>query len=256
MPVVGPGTVDPLVGRVREREALTSALSSARAGGGIVVIEGEPGIGKSRLLFELERLADEGGCVVLSARASEFERDLPYAVWSDPIDRHLLELGERRVRLLGLADPGALAVVAPSVDHDPAGPVGDRHRVHRALRDLLERLAAARSVVVCLDDVHWADRASLDALAALVRRPPAGPVLVAVAGREGQLPVGLGRALAAAMAEDRVARILLGPLSSAEAGELIGADATAIFALSGGNPFYLQQLARVRARWRRWWRSW
>jgi DNA-binding NarL/FixJ family response regulator len=246
---VGPGTVDPLVGRACEREALTAALSSAGGGAAIVVIEGEPGIGKSRLLLELERLAGEAGCVALSARASEFERDLPYAVWSDAIDRHLRELGERRVRLLGIADVGALAVVAPALDsHDLGGSVGDRHRVHRALRDLLERLGAVRSLVLCLDDVHWADPASLDALAAIVRRPPAAPVLIALAGREGQLPVALGRALAAALSEGRVARIVLGPLSSAEAGELIGADPTAIFSLSGGNPFYLQQLARVHAR--------
>ena len=243
---MGPGSVDPLVGRAREREALAAALSSARAGGGIVLIEGEPGIGKSRLLLELQRLGSEAGGVVLSARASEFERDLPYAVWSDAIDRHLRELGERRVRLLGLVDPMTLAVVAPSMgSQGPGGPVGDRHRVHRALRDLLERLAAARLVVLCLDDVHWADADSGEALAALVRRPPAARVLIAVAGREGRLPMALGRAMAAAMSEDRVARIVLGPLSSAEAGELIGSDPAAIFTLSGGNPFYLKQLARV-----------
>ncbi len=126
--------------------------------------------------------------------------------------------------------------------------VVDRHRVHRALRDLLSRLAAARALVLCLDDVHWADPASADALAALVRRPPATGVLLVLAAREGQLPVALGRALAAAMSEDRAARIELGPLSSAEAGELLGADPGAIFSLSGGNPFYLQQLARAHVR--------
>ncbi len=57
----------------------------------------------------------------------------------------------------------------------------------------------------------------------------------------------LTRALAAALAEDRAARIELVPLSIAEAGELIGEDPAAIFTLSGGNPFYLEQLARVRA---------
>ena len=250
MPGMGTGIANPLVGRAREREALVEALAGARARpGGVLVVEGEPGIGKSRLLLELERLGAEADSVVLSARASEFELDLPYAVWSDAIDRHLRELGERRVNLLGLADPTALAVVAPSMDSHNAGRrVGDRHRVHRALRDLLERLAAARPLVLGLDDVQWADPASLEALAALVRRPPAAPVLIAVAAREGMLPATLPRALAAAMSEDRLARIVPGPLSSAEARELIGADPTAIFALSGGNPFYLKQLARVPPR--------
>ena len=138
-----------------------------------------------------------------------------------------------------------MAPALGGVEAAPWSPVGDRHRTHRALRDLLERLAATRPLVLCLDDVHWADPASLDALAALVRRPPAAPVLLALAAREGQLPVALSRALAAAMSEDRAARIELGPLSRAEAGELIGEDPAAIFSLSGGNPFYLQQLARV-----------
>lgn len=251
---MGSGTAGALVGRTREREQLAAALMSLRGGsGGVIVLVGEPGIGKTRLLLELAGLAGGEGFEVLSARASEFERDLPYALWSEAVDRHVAALAERRVRLLGLADPGALAALAPALtlaasEAVGGSPVGDRHRTHRALRDLLERLAATRPLVLCLDDVHWADPASLDALAALVRRPPAAAVLLALAAREGQLPVALSRALAAAMSEDRAARIEPGPLSAAEAGELIGADPAAIFSLSGGNPFYLQQLARVPAR--------
>ena len=247
---MGTGTAAALVGRAREREELAAALAASRGSpGGILVIEGEPGIGKSRLLLELAQIAAGEGCVVLSARASEFERDLPYALWSDAVDGHLRGLGERRVRLLGIADPDALAVVAPVLEGQRAGAsVVDRHRAHRALRDLFERLAVTRPLVLCLDDVHWADPASLDALAALVRRPPPAAVLLALAAREGQIPVAVSRALAAAMAEDRAVRIELGPLSSAEASALIGEDPTAIFSLSGGNPFYLQQLARVQAR--------
>ncbi len=253
---MGPGTVGALVGRVHERDELAAALVSLRSGsGGVLVIEGEPGIGKTRLLFELAHLAGGEGCAVLSARASELERDLPYALWSEAIDPHLASLGERRVRLLGLLDPQALAGLAPGMlaGSSPGNDLGgssvvDRHRVHRALRDLLGRLVTTRALVICLDDVHWADPASLDALAALVRRPPAAAVLLALAAREGQLPVALSRALAAAMSEDRAARIEVGPLSNAEAGELLGKDPGVTFSLSGGNPFYLQQLARVHAR--------
>ena len=252
---MGPGTVGALVGRGHERDELAAALVSLRSGsGGVLVIEGEPGIGKTRLLFELAHLSGGEGCAVLSARASELGRDLPYALWSEAIEPHLASLGERRVRLLGLLDPQALAGLAPgmlagpSPENDLGGSsVADRHRVHRALRDLLGRLATTRALVICLDDVHWADPASLDALAALVRRPPAA-VLLALAAREGQLPVALSRALAAAMSEDRAARIEVGPLSKAEAGELLGKDPGVIFSLSGGNPFYLQQLVRVHAR--------
>ena len=246
---MGTGIDRPLVGRARERDELAAALARARERpGGVVLVDGEPGIGKSRLLVELARIAASEDCVVLEARASEFERELPYGLWSNAVDRYFRALDEHRIRRLAIADPDALAVVSTALEGRPLAAVVDRHRTHRALRDLLERLAAARPLVLCLDDVHWADPASLDALAALARRPPAAAVLLVLCAREGQLPVALSRALAAAMSEDRVARIELGPLGPADASQLIGEDATAIFSLSGGNPFYLQQLARLQAR--------
>jgi hypothetical protein len=235
-----------IVGRAAERAAIAGALAALRERlGGIVVVEGEPGIGKSRLLSHLAAMAD--GCTVLEARASEYEADLPYALWTEALDRHLADAGDRGVARLGLADPAALAVALPAVARVAGDEgAGDRHRTHRALRDLLERLAVPRPLVLCLDDVHWADHASLDALAALARRPPIRPVLLALAAREGQLPPVLTAALGAAAREDRVTALTLGPLSEAEAAQLVGAPATTIYELAGGNPFYLEQLARVR----------
>ena len=97
-----------------------------------------------------------------------------------------------------------------------------------------------------LDDLHWADAGSLDATAALIRRPPSAPVLMALAAREGRLPQPVATALAAATREDRVARLTLTPLSESEARELVGGDVAAIYQAGGGNPFYLEQLARSR----------
>ena len=94
---------------------------------------------------------------------------------------------------------------------------------------------ASRPLVLVLDDVHWADPASVDALAALIRRPPSAPVLLALAAREGQVPPALASAFGGALR--------LAPLSEAEAGELIGDPA--LYARAGGNPFYLEQLARA-----------
>ena len=159
-----------LVGRAREREAIAEALRAMpERPGSVVVLEGEPGIGKSRLLGHLAAIAEAAGATVLGARASEFESDLPYALWTEALDSHLADLGERRVSQLGLADLAALAALLPALAGVAAKAApGDRHRTHRALRDLLERLAAVRPLVLWMDDVHWADPASLDALAALV----------------------------------------------------------------------------------------
>jgi DNA-binding NarL/FixJ family response regulator len=237
---------NPLVGRADERGAIDGALQALPARPGtIVAVEGEPGIGKSRLLDHLAACAAAEGATVLGARGSEFENDLPYALWTEALDRHLADLGERRLSRMGLADPAALAALLPALT-GVAAPAGDRHRTHRALRDLLARLAAVRPLVVWMDDVHWADPASLDALAALLRRPPAAPVLFAVAAREGQVPAGLALALAAAHREDRAVMLRPAPLTEAEATELIGGAAAAIYPQAGGNPFYLEQCARVR----------
>jgi DNA-binding NarL/FixJ family response regulator len=203
----------PMVGRARERAVLDGALEAGRAA--VIVLRGEPGIGKSRLLGHLAERAEAAGACVLTARASEFEGDLPYALWTEALDP------------------------APA---EPAD--ADRHRFHRVLRDRLDGLAATRLLVLCLDDVHWADPASIDALAALVRRPPASPVLVALAARTGVLPAALGGALGDAARDERLLALDLEPLTQVEASELVGDAATGIYARAGGNPFYLEQLAR------------
>ena len=211
----------PLVGRARERTELDAAVATLAGGAGrLVVLRGEPGIGKSRLLAYLAEQAGAAGAAVLAARASEFEADLPYALFGEALG-----------------------------DVPGAGSAGgaDRHRTHRALRDALARRAAVRPLVLVLDDVHWADPASADALAALVRRPPDGAVIVALGARTGALPRALAAALDGAIAEARALALDLAPLSEAEAEALVGDDAAAVYARAGGNPFYLEQLARAGA---------
>ncbi|MCA2211801.1 helix-turn-helix transcriptional regulator [Jidongwangia harbinensis] len=244
-----------LVGRGAELDTFDTALSALASGRpAVVLLAGEPGIGKSRLLAELGARAAASGLLVLRASASEFEQDLPFWLFVDALDEYLRAAGPDR--LAGLDDDlGAdLAEVLPSWPAAPgtAPARGDpRYRTHRAVRRLLEVLAAAGPVTLLLDDLHWADSGSAELICALLRRPPVAPVLIGLATRPrqtgGRLAAGLERARAAGL----VTRLELGPLSLPEAHRLLGADvdgadAAALHAESGGNPFYLGQLARTR----------
>ena len=117
------------------------------------------------------------------------------------------------------------------------------------MRELLERLAARRPLVLALDDVHWADAASVELLTALLRSPPDAAVLVVMAARPRQWPERLAAALERADRQGGLARLELGGLAREAAGELLGDDvgrerADELYEEAGGNPFYLQQLAR------------
>ena len=239
------------VGRESELERLDATLDGlGKRGAACVSVEGEPGIGKTHVLQALRAYAEERGFLVLSGSATEFERDLPFSVWADALDAYVasqeLELDERWSG--DFMDE--LAQIIPSVrprDGRARGSVADeRYRAHRAVRRLLELLASDQPLVVVLDDLHWGDEASIELLAALLRREPEAPVLFAVAFRPGQAP----GALSAALAVVSVERIVLEPLTEAQASILLGGleprAAAAIYRHGGGNPFYLEQLKRAR----------
>jgi DNA-binding NarL/FixJ family response regulator/tetratricopeptide (TPR) repeat protein len=239
----------PYVGRAQELASLERLLDELDRGEAAALeVTGEPGIGKSRLLAEFAARADTRGRLVLAGSASELERDLPFSVFVDALDEYLRGLEPHHWDRLDEDVRAELAHVFPSLsshasDRAPA-PQHERYRTHRAVRALFERLASTRPVVVMLDDVHWADPASIELLGALLRRPPAAAVLVAVAVRPRQLPERLSAALERARRAGALTQIELGALTPAEARELVGDGSDALYDESGGNPFYLEQLAR------------
>src|SRR6266542_2146024 len=245
---------DPLVGRAEDLASFEHALDELdRGGSGAIELVGEPGIGKTRLLRELSARAELRRQLVLSGSASELERDLPFSVFVDALDEYLQSLELGRFAVLDDDVQAELTHVFPSLSAlATAGDVAlqhERYRTHRALRALLEHLAETRPLVLVLDDLHWADSASVELLGALLRRPPSAAVLIAVALRPRQLPERLVAALEWAHRAAALNRIELGPLNPIEAREFLGetvdvADATDLYEQSGGNPFYLEQLAR------------
>ena len=216
----------------------------------MLAFSGEGGIGKTRLLDELAARA--GDALVLTGRASELERELPFGVWEDALSDHAAFLGvDRLERLVGDQLP-ELAAVLPLVGRVPAGLQDERYRTHRAVRALLEGLATTRPVVLALDDLQWADDSSLETIAALLRRPPRGSILLVLAFRPAPVRPLLATALATAERDGRVIEHPLRTLSFADAQSLLGDGIPApvrgeIFEAGGGNPFFLQQLARQHA---------
>jgi len=243
-----------LVGRADELGEFDRALSELDRGRPAALeLVGEPGIGKSRLLAELIARADARGHLVLSGTTSELERDLPFWVFVDAIDEYLQGLEPHRRDALGDEIRSALALVFPSQARYVASGESDlpheRYRSHRAVRELLERLTATNPLVLVLDDIHWADPASVELLGSLLRSPPDSSVLIVVALRPRQAPERLAAALERARRAGTLTRLELGTLSRLEARQLLDESideptAAALYEDSGGNPFYLEQLAR------------
>ena len=247
-------SADQLVGRVAELASLDARLDElARGVAGALELAGEPGIGKTRLLAELGARADARGQLVLSGSASELELELPFGVFVDALDEYVQALEPGRLAALDDGTRAELAHVLPSFpERDAVGAAlaDERYRTHRAVRRLLEVLAARQPLVLLLDDLHWADSGSVELLGSLLRHPPGAPVLIALAVRPRQLPVRLSASRERARRGGTLARFELGALSAQETRELLGTTigggvAAALHDQSGGNPFYVQQLARA-----------
>ena len=243
-----------LVGRNEELLAIDHALAELGQGGSAALeVRGEPGIGKTRLLAELAARADALGYLVLSGSASELEADLPFWVLVDALDEYVAALEPHRLDALGEEVLAELASVLPALSRfAAAGATVDphpRYRTYRAVRELLEGLTATKPLVLILDDAHWADPASAELLGTLLRRPPDAAVLIALAVRPRQVPDRLSSALERAYRVGTLSRLSLAPLTRAEARDLLGESVedsavNELYEETGGNPFYLEELAR------------
>ena len=248
------GLAGPLVGRERELELVEQLLDETCAGDArFLFVAGEPGIGKTRLLAELTGMAKSRGCLALHGSAAEFERELPFGLVVDAVDEYLESLGPGSFQRLAADDLGELAGVFPALraldpGSDRLAMPADRFRAHRAVCHLLEALAVKQPLVLALDDLHWADGASVELTSHLLRRPPRAEVLLATTFRRGQI----GRPLLTAIERglrEAGRQIELGPLPRAEAETLLSgleaAEVRRLYEASGGNPFYLLELARM-----------
>ncbi len=252
----------PLVGREQEMARSRTALVEAHAGRGrIMLVTGEAGVGKTRLIGELSAEASHRDSHVLLGRCHEGEQILPFGPWVDA-----LRAGRIPERIGGLADlsPASrseLARLLPELDAGAAdrGPP-DYLKVFESVAQLLVCLGGARPLLLILEDLHWADEMSIRLLAFIGRRIASWPAIVVMTARQDELvdaPM-LRRTLQDLSRAPHVVHLELAPLARPETVRLVrtlarsGRDEVAlarlteqVWSTSEGNPFVVVETTRA-----------
>jgi DNA-binding SARP family transcriptional activator/predicted ATPase len=243
----GPLKLPDLVGRKDERDRLLSALAETetRRRELVVLMTGDPGVGRTRLLRELISEAQKRGGTVMNGRTHEAERGRPYAPWMDALRRvPVLAVGEK----IGVD----LAVLLPELPFGSA-PESSRDRLFGAVVDLIAaRAHSAPPVLLVLDDLQWCDEASAELLHYVTRMNRHRAVMVVLAARGGELAdnVPILRVLSSLRRDGLLEDIVLGPLNKDETTLLIRevapvSVAERVFEQSEGNPLLALELARA-----------
>ncbi|MER7673408.1 AAA family ATPase [Kitasatospora sp. NPDC096128] len=232
-------------GRGTERARLELMVRQLTEGQGqATVFRGEPGIGKSTVLDLVEALCRSAGIMVLRGAAGEIDRSVPFAVLSECLDAGAAEHpGVVRIRSLLRGDERVGA---------PAGAVGQEFLIAEAILSTLDDWCSAEPLALLVDDLHWADPASLTVIRRLARALDQLPLLVVVTCRptsDTAAVTGLLRELA----ESGVPITDLAPLAEAEiaalvadlAGGLPGDRLRSLVAGAAGNPLYVAELVRA-----------
>ena len=240
-------SAEAFVGRESElavTSAATRELFEGRAS--VLVIEGEAGIGKTRLVQRIVDDARARGAVVFAGQAHPFERTRPFGLVSAALRLTRRASEPRRAAIAALLAGEGAAVPAAAGDI--------QYRVVEEIVDLVAVSCADQPVLLVAEDLHWADSASLLAILSVVRQLSLEPVLVVVTTRPSPLPAEVVRFL-----DDVVAggahTLRLQPLSSDEvavlAGQMLGhapgPALTTMLAKAGGNPLWVVAMLRSLA---------
>ena len=237
-----------LIGRDDELAILADFMGGVDRWPGALVLEGDAGIGKTALWEAGVEAAEAAGYIVLAARPAEVETKIAHTVLRDLLEPWFAEISPQ------LPAPQRRALEAALLLSD-AGVGADRGAIGVATLSVLRALASRRPIAVALDDAQWIDAPSASALTFAARRLDKLPVALLLAVRsdaEAGLP-----ALVAALPDERVRRVRVGPLSLGALHALIRLRFGTTFPrpvlgrlhkTSGGNPFYALELTRALGR--------
>jgi DNA-binding CsgD family transcriptional regulator len=243
-----------LLERTHELAVIDGALRAARARrGALTLVEGPPGIGKTKLLTAAMSRARRRRMLVLSARGGELELSFPYAVVRQLFEPTVTHADSAiRGRLLSGAAAHAESVVDPTAEPAGSHPVESSAVLH-GLYWLTANLAADRPLLLVIDDMHWSDPASASWLVYLARRIEGLPVALILGARPAE-PGASDALLELLRATDGLEHVEPAPLSRAAvdglARTILGdqveqAFSDACHAATGGTPFYVAELLRA-----------
>ena len=253
----------PFVGRSNEYGLLIGLIARLTAGAGhTVLIEGEPGIGKSRLMREVARYAQVPGLPTLATNCYEIERAMPYQPVIDLVTRALERVAAATLHKLAPVSLAELAALVPEVGERFPGlpqlsndfPEARQARLWRAVGQLLEAARGGRPFILMADDIQWADDASAQVFHFLARHAAERPVLVIYAYRDDEIDSDerLARLVESLRREADARCVPLVRLVHADTESLVAALADANLAELGlaerlhreteGNPFFLMSI--------------
>jgi DNA-binding NarL/FixJ family response regulator len=258
------------VGRDAHLAALDACLTSLAAGRGqTLLVSGEAGIGKSRLVAEARTRASGLGIVHLEGHCFESHRNVPYAPLIELLRAAMLQAcreGRAAIQLDSLARLGSaelsrllpelastLPDAADSMQRAQAEP--DRQQLFRGLTDAIHSLTDGRSALVVVEDAHWGDDASLDFIAYLAHQLQASPTLLLITYRDDEVSPALSKLLAGLDRRRLAAELRLTRLDRADVGAMVQAIfclpphprpdfLEAVYSLTEGNPFFVEEVLR------------
>jgi len=254
----------PLIGRQRELSALQREFQNAARGRTtFVLLSGEPGVGKSHLLAEAARLDEAEGARVMRGHCLQSEGMPPYLPFLEALGEIVRTAPQAQLRRQTGAHAHVLAALFPELIQrlGELSPLYDlppeqaRFRLYEAIAAFFRNLCEDQPVLFLLDDLQWADAASLDLLAYIVRHQPSIRLLILAAARpgEGETNAPFQRLLSELDRLRNMNVIEIPPLSAEEiagvAAHLLGAPLEAqacrlLHERSEGNPFFAEELLR------------
>ena len=257
-----------LVGRSAEMNALQECIKTSVSGqGGVVLLSGEAGIGKSRLVAELQQSAESHGFQLLRGQSFPTDRSCSYAPLFDLLGAYLAPLSSTQIMAsLGASALALVPLLPDSIQHFPElasllplfplEPEQEKRRLFATLAEVFTKQVNAQPLLLVIEDLHWSDESTLEFLLFFARKAAAYRLLVVLTYRSDEVHQVLRSFLAQLDRERLRQEVVLEPMNRTDAATMLqtilqGRDSLppglldALYGLTEGNPFFLEEVLKA-----------